>query len=108
MLICIVFNIFQNYIKFQLITLVKKYFSSSNCLVVLSIVFDTDFKYQTLITYTSNVTYTCNYDITFGAEFRSSHRKTLVLESLFYKVASIQTCNVIKKDNPTQVFPGEI
>ena len=63
------------------------------------------FIYWLLISY---VTYTCNYDTTAKAEFRSSrrrcfwkcckfHRKTSVLESLFYKVASLQACNVIKK-----------
>ena len=35
--------------------------------------------------------------------FRNIHRKTPVLESLFNKVAGLQTCNYLKK-TPTPVF----
>ena len=36
--------------------------------------------------------------------FRNIHRKTPVLESLFNKVAGLQTCNSFKKDSNTSVF----
>ena len=39
-------------------------------------------------------------------KFRNIHKKTLVLESLFNKVAGLQLCNFIKKA-PTQVFFSE-
>ena len=32
------------------------------------------------------------------------HRKTLVLESLFNKVAGLKACNMINKETPTYVF----
>ena len=68
---------------------------------------------------TSNYTYTYNYETAAGAEFRSSHRrcswkflkfhrKTLVLECLFYKVASFQACNIIKKRLLHRSFPLKI
>ena len=63
--------------------------------------------FYTLITYNYILTHTYNSDTTAGAEFISSpqrcswkickvHRKAPVLESLFYKVASLQACNVTK------------
>ena len=65
--------------------------------------------FYTLITYTSYITYTYNCDTAAGAEFRSSRRrsseKTPVLEFLFYKVASLQACNVIKKKLLQRCFP---
>ena len=57
--------------------------------------------FYTLIIYTFYINYTYNYDTTARAEFRSSHwrcsKKTLLLKFLFYKVASFQASNVIKK-----------
>ena len=65
--------------------------------------------FYTLITCTSYIAYIYNYDTVAGAEFRSSHRrfsqKTPALESHFYKVASLQACNVIKKDLLHRCFP---
>ena len=69
--------------------------------------------------HTSYATYTYNYDPAAGVEFRSSHgrcfkklckfhRKTPVLEFFLKNVVSLQACNVIKKETPTQVFSSEI
>ena len=66
----------------------------------------------TLITYNYMLTDTYNSDTAVGAEFISSpqrcslkfckfHRKVPVLESLFCNVASLQVCNVTKKDSYT-------
>ena len=40
-------------------------------------------------------------------KFRKIHRKTLVLESPFNKVAGLKAHNFIKKEAPTQVFSSE-
>ena len=69
--------------------------------------------------HTSYATYTYNYDPAAGVEFRSSHRrcfkkfckfhrKTPVLEFFLKNVVSLQACNAIKKETPTQVFFSEI
>ena len=69
--------------------------------------------------FTFYVTYTYNSDTVTGAEFRSSsrkcflkfckfHRKHLCWSLFFYKVASLQARNVIKKETPAQVLSGEI
>ena len=67
------------------------------------------------ITYTSFITYTYNYGTTAGAKSRSRwkcsqnfckfYRETPLLKSLFYKVASIQACNIIKKRFLQRCFP---
>ena len=82
--------------------------SWNECDIILLII---HWYFYILIAYTSYVTYNC--DTTVNAEFRSSrwrcfwkfckfHKKAPVLQSLFYKIASLQPCNVL-----TQVFPCE-
>ena len=43
----------------------------------------------------------------FSSKFCNIHRETPVLESLFNKVAGLKTCNLIKKETPTQAFSFE-
>ena len=43
----------------------------------------------------------------FSSKFCNIHRVTPVLESLFNKVAGLKTCNLIKKETPTQAFSFE-
>ena len=40
-------------------------------------------------------------------KFRNIHKKTVVLEFLFNKVAGLKICSFIKKETPTQVFSYE-
>ena len=40
-------------------------------------------------------------------KFRNIHKETVVLESLFNKVAGLKICRFIKKETPTQVFSYE-
>ena len=71
--------------------------------------------FYTLITYNYMLTDTYNSDTAAGAEFISNHRRCSwkfckfhreapVLESLFYKAANLQACNVTKKDSYTGLF----
>ena len=75
--------------------------------------------FYTLITYTFYITYNYNFDTAPGAQFRSSrrrcslkfckfHRKTPVLESLFYKVASLQAAALLKRDSCTGNFVSNL
>ena len=72
--------------------------------------------FYTLITYNYILTYTYNSSAAVGAEYIRSrrrcskklckfHRKAPVLESLFYKVTSLQACNVTKKRLLHRCFP---
>ena len=72
--------------------------------------------FHTLITYNYILTYTSSSDTAAGAKLISSHwrcslskfhRKAPVLESFFYKVASLQACNVTKQRLLHKCFPAK-
>ena len=71
-------------------------------------------EFYTLITYNYILTYTSSSDTATLAKLISSHRrcslskfhrKAPVLESLFYKVATLQACNVTKQRLLHKCFP---